>query len=309
MKRLLKILLTLSIFAAGCQSGEQTTPVTGPTAGKFPVVVEAQNGNITITKRPIRIISLSSTATEILFAVKAGSQVVAVDDQSNYPESVPKTDLSGFTPNVEAIASYKPDLVVHSSESGDLTKSLESLNIPVIVQPAAKGLEDTYEQIKQLGSATGHVDVAAQVVGDMKASVRRILAGAPKFDKALTYYHELDNTFFTATSKTFIGEIYGLLGLKNIADSADKDAGGYPQLSAEFIIQANPDLIFLADTKYSKESAETVAKRPGWDKINAVSNGGVVAVDDDVASRWGPRVVDFLSVVSEALTAAKAKAA
>ncbi|HJT37726.1 MAG TPA: ABC transporter substrate-binding protein [Actinomycetota bacterium] len=254
-----------------------------------------------IASKPSAIVSLSPTATEMLFAIGAGAQVKAVDDQSNYPPQAPKTKLSGFQPNVEAIASYQPDLVVISGDVPGLSSSLTKLSIPVLVEPAAKTLDDTYAQIMQLGQATGNVKNADDLVASMKSRINAIVASLPKFASPPTYYHELDNTYFTATSKTFIGSVYGLLGLKNIADPADKKASGYPQLSAEYIIQANPQIIFLADTKCCGQSAETVAKRPGWNQIAAVRDGHVIALDDDVASRWGPRIVDFLQTVANAL--------
>jgi iron complex transport system substrate-binding protein len=136
----------------------------------------------------------------------------------------------------------------------------------------------------------------------MKSQIQQLVASIPKFDHQLTYYHELDQTYYTATSNTFIGQVYGLLGLRNIADEAKGAASGYPQLSAEYIIKADPDVIFLADTKCCGQSAATVAKRPGWDQIAAVKDGAVVGLDDDVASRWGPRVVDLLQVVEQALS-------
>ncbi|RMH67259.1 MAG: ABC transporter substrate-binding protein, partial [Actinomyces sp.] len=119
----------------------------------------------------------------------------------------------------------------------------------------------------------------------------------------ITYYHELDDTLYTVTSGTFVGEIYALFGLENVADPADADgsAFGYPQLSAEYLVDADPDLIFLADTKCCGQSAATVAARPGWDTLTAVREGHVVELDDDIASRWGPRVVDFARAVAAAL--------
>jgi iron complex transport system substrate-binding protein len=135
----------------------------------------------------------------------------------------------------------------------------------------------------------------------MKKDISDIVSAAPTFSGRLTYYHEIDSLYFSATSKTFIGKIYALLNLQNIADPADKPDNHYPQLSPEAIIQADPDLIFLADTGFGRQSRSTVSKRPGWDKITAVKNGDVIALDDDIASRWGPRVVDFLRSVAAAL--------
>jgi iron complex transport system substrate-binding protein len=246
---------------------------------------------------PQRIVSLSPTATEMLFAIGAGGQVVAVDSNSNYPKEAPKTELSAYEPNIEAIAGYKPDLVVYSDDPGELAAGLSKLGIPALQQPAATKLDDTYAQLDQLGRATGHPAEAAKLTATMRAEIGKITA-AGRPERPLTYYHELDKNLYSATSKTFIGQLYGQLGMKNIADAADKEGTGYPQLSAEYVVKADPDLIFLADTKCCGQSASTVAARDGWDQLTAVKTGGVVELDDDVASRWGPRVVDFLKTVA-----------
>jgi iron complex transport system substrate-binding protein len=302
----LGLVVVSTLLASACasptsQSGSVPTSTASPQQSPFPLSVKAANGEVRIGKRPDRIVSLSPTATEMLFAIGAGDQVVAVDDNSNYPPQAPMTELSGYQPNVEAVAKYSPDLVVISDDLG-IVKSLGKLSIPVMLEPAAKDLDDTYAQIEQLGAATGHVADAVHLVASMKSEIRHLVASAPDFDHPLIYYHELDQTYYTATSSTFIGQIYGLLGLRNIADEAKGAASGYPQLSAEYIIKADPDVIFLADTKCCGQSAATVAKRPGWDQIAAVKDGAVVSLDDDVASRWGPRVVDLLLVVEQALS-------
>lgn len=253
------------------------------------------------SQRPSKIVSLSPTATEVLFAIGAGSQVIAVDDQSNYPPEAPKTSLSGYKPNVEAIAGYEPDLVVISDSSGELRSSLESLKLEVFSAPSAKTIDDTYRQLVELGDVTGHRQDADQVVSRMKKRLAEVVGSLPASAKGASYYHELDPTYFTATSKTFIGDVYSMLGLRNIADPADVDASGYPQLSAEFIVQADPDLIFLADTKCCAQTPDTVKARDGWDQMKAVRAGNVVALDDDIASRWGPRTVDFVELVAARL--------
>ena len=248
---------------------------------------------------PKRIVSLSPTATESLFAIGAGRQVVAVDDQSDYPKRAPRTSLSGFTPNVEAIASYRPDLVVVQYDAGGVVEALRKLNIRVLIQPSAKNLAVAYAQIRQLGSITGHKRAAIALLNRMKASIRRALALTPK--RRLAVYHELSPDFYSATSKTFIGGIYKLFGLGNIADAADSTGSGYPQLSGEYILSANPSLIVLADTRCCGQSVGGVGKRPGWGGIAAVRTGRVVAVDDSLASRWGPRVVQFVQAVAKTL--------
>lgn len=292
---------TPSVTTAPVTTSATATTATTTAAATFPVTVSTPGGEVTISTKPTRIVSLAPTATEMLFAIGAGPQVVAVDDQSSYPADAPRTDLSGFTPNLEAIVKYDPDLVTVTNDLGNIVAGLKTAKVPVMVLPASTTIDDTYGQLELLGKATGNVAVAAEEVSTMKAAIGELVAKVPQRATPLTYYHELDDTFYTATSKTFIGSIYAMAGLQNIADPADKDGTGYPQLSAEFIIQQDPDLIFLADTKCCNQSPATVASRPGWSELTAVKNGGVIAVDDDIASRWGPRVVDFLRTVVDAV--------
>jgi iron complex transport system substrate-binding protein len=315
--------VVLALTAACGSSSARTTPPTVPptttpaatpastvastpspstaAAVAYPVTIHAANGPVLIAEQPKAIVSLSPTATEMLFAIGAGDQVTAVDDQSDYPPEAPRSKLSGYQPNVEAIAAQQPDLVVIAGDTNGLTASLKKLKIPVLSLPAVDMLDDVYTELEQLGVATGHVGGAAEEVSRMKTEIDTILKGLPAARAPLTYYHELDNTYYSVTSKTFIGQIYSLLGLKNIADAADKGGTGYPQLSQEYIIQSDPDLIFLADTKCCGQSAATVKARPGWNQIKAVRAGYVVALDDAVASRWGPRIVDFLRAVAAAV--------
>ena len=238
-----------------------------------------------------------------MFAIGAGDLLVAVDEFSNHPAEALElpNELSGFEPNVEAIAAFEPDLVLIGGDFTGLGDQLAELDIESWDGPAAVTVSDTYAQIEQLGAATGHVAEAAELVTSMQARIDEIVAAAAQPEVPLTYYHELDPTYFSADSSTFIGELYSLLGLVNIADADESESFGFPQLNAEVIIAADPDLIFLADTKCCAETAETVGARPGWDAIAAVQNGNVVEMDDDIASRWGPRIVDYLEAVSAAV--------
>ena len=282
---LLPLLLALTYVTLSCSSDSST--------GQVPI-----SGGSSPVETAERIISLSPTATEILFALEANNQVVAVDDQSNYPETAPITSLSGYTPNIESIAEYLPDLVVASYDPGDLVSGLEALGVETLLQPAASSMEDTYAQINELGVLTGRESEASELVESIKSDLKEI--ASKKVGEGLSYYHEIDNTFYSPTSKTFLGRLYSLLGLSNIADPAIEGGFGWPQLSAEFIIDADPDLIFLGDADWG-ESAETVAARPGWGSLTAVEKGRVIPVDTDTSGRWGPRVVDFLQSVRSAI--------
>ena len=293
---------------AGCASSSTSTADTHgtTTASRFPVTVTAANGKVKVGKKPTEIVSLSPTATEMLYAIGAGSQVKAVDDDSDYPAQAPRTKLSGFTPNIEAIVAEKPDLVVISFDSSVVTKRLAAFSIPVLYLPAPTALSGVYAEFDQLGEVTGHEQQARHEVAGLRSQVRQIVAAVPHHAKPLTYYYELDQTYYSATSTTFIGRLLGLLGMKSIADAAKGAAasGGYPQLSAEYILKANPDYIILADTICCHQDAATVAKRPGWSSLTAVKAHHVIGLNDDIASRWGPRLIDLLRTVLTALKGA-----
>ncbi len=305
-RRSLSLLAALAAAAALAVSGsarpQQTHLVTDCCLARpFLVTVTGANGTVTIKRRPRRIVSLSPTATESLFAIGAGRQVVAVDDQSDYPAGAPRTKLSGITPSAEAIAGFRPDLVVVQFDANRIVRALGKLRIPVLVQPAAGTLDDAYAEIEQLGLATGHAPAAAALVKRMRARIAALVASAPRRSRPLSVYHEISPDFFSATSKTFIGRVYALFGLQNIADEADKTGSGYPQLSAEYILASNPNLIVLADTRCCGQNPGTVGARPGWSGLSAVQNRAIAVVDDSISSRWGPRIVNFVRAVARAL--------
>ena len=296
------------LVVASCSAADQstTTPPAESTAvavAEFPVTVESAGATLTIESRPTAIVSLSPTATEMLYAIGAGSQVVAVDEFSYFPPEAPVTDLSGFTPNLEAIVAYEPDLVVVSDDVDGIATSLSAVGVPTLVLPTAAVIEDAYSQLRALGEATGNRDAAETLATEMKAEIDSLVAGVAAPPEPLTYYHELGSdgggAFYSVTSSTFIGEVFGAFGVENIADPADADGLGYPVLSVEFIIDADPDLIFF--TSCCGDTPESIGDRPGWDSISAVSAGAMHELDDDLASRWGPRLVDFYRLVAAAV--------
>ena len=299
MSRLLALVATL-LAVALCTTATALGGASSTAAAPFPVTVIAGNGKVTIRQRPTRIVSLSPSSTETLFAIGAGSQVIAVDDQSDYPKSAPKTALSGFTPNVEAVAAYRPDLVVVTFDPKDLVASLTRLGIPVLYHKAVSTFPGAYQQMRQLGRVTGRTAQADALVTRMKRQIGAIVAKRKGAGAGATVYHELDPSFFSVTSSTFVGRVYALFGLRNIADAAP---GGtdYPQLSPEFVISSNPDLVVLADTVCCGQTVDTVSARPGWSGIKAVRNRTVLRIDDSIASRWGPRLVNFVRAVGLAL--------
>ena len=288
-------------LAALASIGPGASAPARPAAGAFPVTIVTAEGKVTVARRPRRIVSLSPTATEDLFAIGAGARVVAVDNQSDYPKAAPRTTLSGYTPNVEAIAAYRPDLVVAAFDPKGLSSALRKLGIAVVIQGAPSTFRGAYQQLRQLGLVTGNLEEANRVVRRMKARIAAIARVSRPKAQGLSVYHELTPDLYSVSSKSFVGKVYEALGLRNIADAADSGGTGYPQLSAEYVVSQSPDVIVLADSVCCGQTAATVAGRPGWSNVRAVRTGSIVRIDDSIASRWGPRLVNFFRAVASAL--------
>jgi iron complex transport system substrate-binding protein len=306
------LLAASAAVLAGCASASGPPASQGTPAGtalaassSFPVTVTASNGRVTIKARPERIVSLAPTMTEDLYAVGAGPQVVAVDQDSDYPHGVPVTELSGLTPNLEAIARYRPDLVISFQNANGLVSGLGKLGVPVLIEPPAATLNDAYAEIDQIGQATGHYAQARRTVAAMKAQIAAEVRQAGASHPNLTYYWELTaNPYYSVASSTFIGQIVGLFGLKDVADAANKASdGGYPELSEEYIVAAQPQIIFLADNQAADggQTPAVVAARPGWSAIPAVKDHEVIGLNDDIASRWGPRLPQLVEQIAQAV--------
>jgi iron complex transport system substrate-binding protein len=300
-----------ALIAAACaacssspagQNGSGSARTSG--AG-FPVTVTTAAGQTHVASRPDAIISLSPTVTEMLYAIGAGKQVKAVDDYSDYPKGAPMTKLSAFEPNAEAIAGYNPDLVIISNNIDGITAKLTALSIPVLDLPAAANVSGVYAEITELGKATGHVAQAQAEDSKIRTDIAAIIKSEPKHSKPVTYYYELgSNPYYSVTDSTFIGSVLSLLGMKSIADTATgaAAAGGYPELSQEFILKSNPDYILLSDTgDNGGQSLASLTSRPGWSALTAVKDKHVIALNADIASRWGPRIVQLLQTVASAV--------
>lgn len=268
-----------------------------------PITVDSDTGQLTLDDRPDRIVSLSATHTEILYAIDAADLIVATDLTSNYPaeaEATPKVDAFNF--NVEEIAAVAPDLVITAFDFQGEVAALQAVGIPVLLLVPASNLDDAYQQIEILGDVTDRGTEAADLISSMRTRIDGLIGSTPR--ESLTVFHEVDNTLFSANSSTFLGDIYRRLGLSNIADAVpDEFASGYVQLSEEFLFSEDPDLIFLGDAGFG-ENIETIRIRPGWDTLTAVQQDAVFELDGDIAGRWGPRTVDLVEDIVAAIEAA-----
>lgn len=286
---------TLGLVLAAASSSAAAT--------RFPLHVTAANGTVTLASVPTRIVSLSPSATDDLYAIGALPQVVAVDSDSTYPAKAPHTRLSAYSPNAEAIAKYHPDLVIIAFDEDHIEAQLATLHIPVLLEPAATNLSGVYAEIDQIAEVTGRSAAGNRVVAGMRRQIASIVASVRRPAKPLSVYIELEQDFYSATSHTFMGQVLGLLGLHNIADEAAKGSNQYPQLSDEYIVASNPSLIVLADTVCCGQDRKTVSARAGWSVIAAVKDDAIVPVNDSIASEWGPRIVTYLQEVATTVNA------
>jgi iron complex transport system substrate-binding protein len=284
--------------------GSTTTGSGGADEGAFPLTVEAANGPVELAARPRRIVSLSPTATEMLYAIGAADQVAAVDGESDQPGGTPMSGtLSAATPSIDAILAQQPDLVLVHTDNAGVVGGLAERRVPVLHLPAAEKLDDSYAQLEQLGRATGHGAEATTLVEKMKGEVQQLLAQVPARPAPVRIYHEIDGDLFTTTSASFIGELYRLAGLENIADGTG-DGNGYPQLSSDRVLDRNPDWIFVAHAAPGTDALGLLAARSGWTGIRAIQANQVVQLDPEIASRWGPRTVELLRTILAATTPA-----
>lgn len=296
MRKLVGLMLALTLLVASCGDDDQgVSNSTTPAAGAFPATVRGTE----IPDLPQRIVSLSATHTEVLYEIGAGPAIIGTDLFSDYPAAANETEkIDAFNLSVEAVAALDPDLVILSFDPGDAVSGLAALGIPAVLfaAPGPATLEDVYSEWRDLGAATGHNQEAAALIDQVSRDIEDILAQIPQTVRAFTYFLELDSTLFTAGTGTLLDSVFGMLGLENIADPAD---GPFPQLSPEYVIGADPDFVFLADTVCCGQSAVTIAARPGWNQMTAVNNGDVIELDDSVASRWGSRLVDLMRTISK----------
>jgi iron complex transport system substrate-binding protein len=283
---------------------DQPTAIPVTEAPAFPISVKRSDGKmLSVPQPPVRVVSLSPGATEILYAIGAEASLVAVDKNADYPDAAKNfaTKVDAFEPNIEAITALKPDLVIVASDTGGIVAKLDELKIPVYyidLDKDVKSIDDVFSQISLLGRVTDKRDKARSVVaglGDRRNKVTLAIRGVFS-QNAPRVYHELDQTFYSASTESFVGDIYATLRMTNIA--GDGHGVAYPQLTQEAIIAANPQLIILADEAFGV-SIDSVKARPGWSAIDAVKNNKVFAIDPNIISRPGPRIIDALEMVAK----------
>lgn len=272
----------LLTVASACSSSSPTAEEEVPVDSDTSVAVGGE-----------QIISLSPTATEILFEIGAGNQVVAVDAFSDFPPDAPSDQrLDAFNPDLEVILSYEPTVVVVGVDSPELTQDLADREVEVLLQPTADSVQAMFSQIEELGEISGQVEQAVQLNENIESSISdaRVLLENASGSKI---YHEVaqgNSGFFYHHEETFLGNLYSELGLEVVGDS---EALVDNEISAEVIIASAPDIILLNGNDFSA-GVDDIANRAGWGTVPAVVDEQIFVVDADTSSRSGPRIIDYL---------------
>lgn len=277
-------------------------PTPTPTPSLYPMTVTDMAGReVTLVAEPQRIVSLSPSNTEILYALGLGARVVGVTEFCNYPPEVAqKPKVGGFSDvNTEKVVEVQPDLIlVASIHIPEVLPALEELGFTVLVLDA-HDLPGVLEGIRLVGKVAAQEEAAESLTAQMQQRADAVAQAVAGRERPRVYW-ELDSTLWTAGPGSFVQDLIERAGGQNIAADAER---AWVQLNAETIIAADPEVIFLASHPYG-ESAESVAARAGWDKISAVVNGRIVELTEeqgDMVSRPGPRVIDALELIARAL--------
>jgi len=280
-------------------------PTEAPPAAAAGVTLTDMAGrSVTIAAPPQRIISIAPSNTEILFALDLAPRIVAVDDFSDFPaaaKSLPKIGGANAKYNIEQIVALKPDLILTAGLTPpEVVKQLEDLKLTVVVLGTPQTtLDSIFSDITLAGRITGQTDQAARVTGAMQTRLDALKATLATAKSKPRVYWELDGTDpskpFSVGPGNFVNDLIALAGGSNIFQTA---SSAFPQVSAEQIVSANPEVIILSDAAYGI-SAESVGQRPGWQSIAAVKQQRVAPIDDNLVSRPGPRIVDGLAATAK----------
>ena len=330
MKQTILILfITIGLLLSACNPEATPVPasnpepepgtVTEPTQASMPgpteepmsesiwpmTLTDGLGREVVLEKVPERIVSLSPSNTEVLYAAGAGPLVVGNTEYCDYPEEAQSvTKVGGFSASsisVETIVSLNPDLVfAGDTDHQPVIDALEAAGFPVY-SVKANTFEDVYANLELVGLLTGNETVAAQVVDDMKsriAAVEEKIATVPQEERPTVFWEVWDEPLLTSGPNTFSAQMVEIAGGINIFPDLTED---YPQISVEEVVSRNPDVIMGPDTHGDKLVVGELAARPGWEGITAVTDGRIYLIDGDTSSRPGPRLVDALEEIAASL--------
>ena len=260
----------------------------------FLALLVSMCSNQTQENDEIKIISLSTTHTEIIQSLGAENTLVGVDafSEVDFPVEV----IDAYTVTAEELVPLNPDVVIIAFDFNGIVEGLEAQEINYVLLPPARNLDDVYAQITNIGEMVNKKSEASSTIRDMKLEINRIINNSNYQD--ITVYHEIGYSYgiYSVNSESLIGEIYNLLGVTNIANSEEDPYGsGYPALSEEMVIESNPNFIVVGHSDYLNKD---LSIRDGWSDISAVQNSRVFFLDDTLASNWGTTTLQLVEVLA-----------
>ena len=271
----------------------------------YPLTVEDASGaELTFEQAPQRIVSTSSSETEILFALGLGDRIYGVSDYDNYPEeALSKPKIGGvYDPNEEVLLATQPDLVIGGiSMQEDMATRLRQIGIK-LYKTEPENVEDALAIILQLGVITDTQVKAEEIVAQMREDIRKVTEAAASIkdeDRKKVYIEFAPG--WTVGSGEFMDELITMAGGVNIAGTVV----GWHLVNEEKIVQDNPDVILYAADLIDYDSGNSlrdiIKKRSGWSTIKAIKEDQLIGLNEDIMSRTGPRLSQALLLVSEAI--------
>jgi iron complex transport system substrate-binding protein len=289
------VVVVLMVTTIGCgRRGPDATP-TGTV-----VVTDMAGRQVAVPANPNRIVSAAPACTEILFAVGAGDAVVGVTEFCTYPpEACSRTKIGQFGPetiSLETVIGLKPDLVFAAPGTQDsFIEAVQRVNVPVVAVEA-RSFEEVYKAVELVGRATGHDDRGKELAEALKKRVDAV--AARPIAKRPRVFYLLDDPPVTAGPKTFIGEMIHLAGGDNVFDDVTQL---YPKVSDEELVRRDPEVIVVPRGKGHTIDVDAVLARPAWATITAAKRKHIIYLDQDAASRAGPRLADALEQLADEL--------
>ncbi len=273
--------------------------LTGIVEASYPIkVVDDLDNLVIVSEKPMRIVSLAPSHTEILFALGLEDRIVGRTDYCDYPAEASKiTSVGGYSqPSVETIMAVQPDLVFASFGNPDeLLNQLRELGIPVLGYDP-QTLEDTMNLIWEMSKVTGTEEKATELIANMRERINVVKTLVKDADRPLVFWEVWHDPLYTAGSGTFIDDLITIAGGVNLA--ADTQSP-WPVYNLEVLLMRNPDVYIATQDQWS--SPGNIPERPGFDQLKAVQTGRVYIVDANPVNRPGPRLIDGLEMIVRAI--------
>jgi iron complex transport system substrate-binding protein len=297
-KAMVIVLMLSFLLVLLCACGQVQQETGG---ADFPLTVtDDLDRQVTIKEEPQRIVSLVPAGTEILFALGLDEKIVGVTEYCDYPAAAAaKPKMGGFsTPSTELIVAARPDLVLATPIQKDFIRQMEGTGLAVVAFEAYD-LNEVLAKIRLIGRVTGAVATAEQLVDGMQKRIDAVadkVSGLSEVQKPEVFFEIWPDPLTTGGAKSFLNSLITAAGGKNIAGDIERDWVTY---SVEMLLARNPEVIIFSHHGDSRQTAEDIKARQGWEQVAAIKHNRIGhIVDENLVVRAGPRVVEGLEQIA-----------